>query len=262
MLVDLNISQHFRADERDFINQILDTIGTVNGQYRPVLTGFLNPRQLFIAQTLVNRNDGLKMQSWGGYTGAEMQRLLVYPDYYVPNTVDFNISCFDISYPVKFAELHHRQILGTLMGSGLARDSFGDIINAEQKWQLITNADIQNYIAKEIDRIGKVHVQMKVIDSEELIQPQVDWEPLHTTVSSMRLDAMIANVFNYSRNRAKETIEHGLVRVNWEEIDRPDYQLDVQDLVSVRHGGRLQILQTGGRNRKNNIRLDLQFITA
>ena len=40
MLVDLNISQHFRADERDFINQILDTIGTVNGQYRPVLTGF------------------------------------------------------------------------------------------------------------------------------------------------------------------------------------------------------------------------------
>ena len=52
------------------------------------------------------------------------------------------------------------------------------------------------------------------------------------------------------------------MRVNWEEIDRPDYQLDVQDLVSVRHGGRLQILQTGGRNRKNNIRLDLQFITA
>lgn len=59
-----------------------------------------------------------------------------------------------------------------------------------------------------------------------------------------------------------EDIEHGLVRVNWEEINRPDYQLAIQDLVSVRHGGRFRLLQTGGRNRKNNIRLDLQIITA
>ena len=73
-MVDSNIRQHFRADESNFINQILDVIATANNQYRPVLTNFLNPRQLFIASTLVNRNENLRMKSWGGYSGAEMQR--------------------------------------------------------------------------------------------------------------------------------------------------------------------------------------------
>ena len=202
------------------------------------------------------------MKRWGGYSGAEMQRLLIYPEYYVPNKADFNIDFFEVNYPIKFAELHHRQILGTLMGSGLTRDSFGDIINDQTQWQFVANNNIQDYITQEVDRIGKVHVQMKVIEEDDLVHPQSDWEPMHTTIPSMRLDAVIANIFNYSRNRAKEDIEHGLVRVNWEEINRPDYQLAIQDLVSVRHGGRFRLLQTGGRNRKNNIRLDLQIITA
>ena len=261
-MVDSNIRQHFCADESNFINQILDVIATASNQYRPVLTNFLNPRQLFIASTLVNRNENLKMKSWGGYSGAEMQRLLIYPEYYVPNKADFNIDFFEVNYPTKFAELHHRQILGTLMGSGLTRDSFGDIINDQTQWQFVANNNIQDYITQEVDRIGKVHVQMKIIEEDDLVHPQSDWEPMHTTVPSMRLDAVIANIFNYSRNRAKEDIEHGLVRVNWEEINRPDYQLAIQDLVSVRHGGRFRLLQTGGRNRKNNIRLDLQIITA
>lgn len=261
-MVDSNISQHFRADERNFINQILDIIATANNQYRPVLTNFLNPRQLYIARTLVNRDEHLQIKSWGGYAGAEMQRLLIYPEYYAPNITDFNISIFEINYPFKFAELHHRQILGTLIGSGLTRDSFGDIVNDQGRWQFAANNSIHDFIEQEVNRIGKVHVQIKIVMNDQLVHPQSDWEPMHTTVPSLRLDAVIANVFNYSRNRAKETIERGLVRVNWEEVERPDYQLAVQDLVSVRHAGRFQLLQTGGRNRKDNIRLDLQIIKA
>lgn len=92
--------------------------------------------------------------------------------------------------------------------------------------------------------------------------PDDDWEKVSITVPSLRLDAVIANTFNYSRNRAKSAIEHGLVWVNWEEIDRPDYQLAIHDLISVRHGGRIKLLQTGGKNRKNNLRLEIQLIKA
>lgn len=261
-MVDSNISQHFRADEREFINQILDMISTASGQYRPVLSNFLNPRQIFIARTLVNREDDLKLQAWGGYPGAEMQRLLIYPDYYQPQARDFQISFFRIDYPTKFAELHHRQILGTLMGSGIKRESFGDILNQGLTWEVVVNQDINEFVRRELQRIGRVHVEMKKISEDELIRPESDWEPLHTTVPSLRLDAVVSNIFNYSRNRAKDAIEHGLVRVNWETIERPDYQLAMQDLISVRHGGRIQLLKTTGKNRKNNIRLDLQLIKA
>lgn len=261
-VVDANISQHFRDDERKFINQINDFIATALNQYRPVLTDFLNPRQLYIAQTLINRMDQLKSQSWGGFPQAEMRKLLIYPDYYQPSLQDFEMSYFQIDYPIKFAELHHRQILGTLLGNGLERQAFGDIINQGNVWQIVVNTAIAPFMRQEIPRIGKVHIKMVPIHNEELVHPQNDWEPMHTTVVSLRLDAVVASVFNYSRNRTKEMIEHGLVRVNWEEIDRPDYQLAIKDLISVRHGGRIQLLKTGGRNRKQNLRLDLQIIKA
>lgn len=262
IVVDSNISQHFRPDEREFINQVLDMINIASGQYRAVLSNFFNPRQIFIAKTLVNREDNLHMQTWGGYPHAEMQRLLIYPDYYEPVPSDFRISYFQINYPTKFAELEHRQILGTLIGSGVKRERFGDIINQSLTWQLVVNEELDQFIRQSINRIGRVHVEMKKIDADELIHPVSDWEPMQTTVPSLRLDAVIANVLNYSRNRAKEAIEHGFVRVNWEPIERPDFQLAIHDLISVRHGGRIQLLQTAGKNRKNNLRLALQVIKA
>lgn len=261
-MVDTNISQHFRADEREFINQMLDMIVMVKGQYRPVLSDFLNPRQVFIAKTLINREDDVQEQTWGGYPNAEMQRMLLYPDYFTPDHHDFKIRLMDIKYPVKFAELHHRQILGTLLGSGIQRHSFGDILNQGTSWQLLISDEMTRFVTRQIDRVGKVRAQFQPIDGEQVLTPESDWEPVRTTVPSLRLDAVIANVFNYSRNRAKETIQHGLVRVNWETVERPDYQLAEQDLVSVRHGGRIQLTQTNGRNKKNNIRLEIQLIKA
>lgn len=69
-----NIKQHFRPNEGAFIDQVADWISTASGQYRPVLTSFLNPRQRYIARTMANAADEVKMASAGGWAGAEMQR--------------------------------------------------------------------------------------------------------------------------------------------------------------------------------------------
>ncbi len=54
-----NIKQHFRPDEATLIDQANDWVATAEGQYRPVLTPFLNPRERFIVQTIVNRNNNV-----------------------------------------------------------------------------------------------------------------------------------------------------------------------------------------------------------
>ena len=91
---------------------------------------------------------------------------------------------------------------------------------------------------------------------------QEDWQELVTTVASLRLDAVVAASFNYSRNRAKQLIERGQVRVNWEEIDRPDYELASRDLISVRHGGRIKVQEELGQNRHERTRIRLAVIHA
>ncbi|MDD6454532.1 RNA-binding protein [Limosilactobacillus mucosae] len=257
-----NIKQHFRPDEAPLIAQVEDWLNTAADQYRPVLTDFLNPRQVYIAQTLTNRRDDVKMRANGGWEKAEMQRILFYPSYYEPQTADFELQLIEIDYPTKFTELHHRQILGTLIGSGLERSAFGDVLNEGMRWQVVVSQSLVDYLRQQVSQIGKIHVKLKQADLETIVTPQEDWEKMVATVSSMRLDVLVAAGFNYSRNRAKQLVEHGDVRVNWETEMRPDYPLVAHDLLSIRHAGRIRIDEIQGNTRKNKIRVAMSVVHA
>lgn len=262
-MVNQNIKQHFRPDEGSLIDELQDQISTVQSQYRPVLTTFLNPRQRFIAQTLVNGVDTVKMKSFGGYANAEMQRLLFYPEYFHPEVQDFEIQALQIIYPTKFAELEHRQIMGTLLGEGLDRNAFGDIItDGVQSWQVLLTGQMARFVSNNINHVGKIKVKWQPIDFVQLVQPHDDWESFSTTVSSLRLDTVVSAGFNYSRNRSKQLIEHQLVQLNWEMMDRPDYPLVLHDILSVRHAGRIRIDQVGNITRKGKQRITLAVIRA
>ena len=77
-----NLAQHFRRDEEAFIETATDLINEASEEYRPVLTHFLNPRQVFILTTIVNGNDNVKMQPSGVYAGAVLNRFFIYPEYF------------------------------------------------------------------------------------------------------------------------------------------------------------------------------------
>ena len=52
-------------------------------------------------------------------------------------------------------------------------------------------------------------------------------------------------------------MEAGKVKVNWSVNERPDYLLDLLDVVSVRGFGRIQIQGIEGKTKKEKIRLRL-----
>ncbi|QCZ43877.1 Cell division protein [Levilactobacillus brevis] len=55
--MDENVLQHFRPDEAPLIDAVGGWIQQSQDEYRPVLTNFLNPRQVYIATTLARRAD-------------------------------------------------------------------------------------------------------------------------------------------------------------------------------------------------------------
>lgn len=256
------IEQHFRPDETPIIDSINEWITQAVDQYRPILSHFLNPRQRYIATTLVNQHDDVKLQGYGGVPEAEMQRLLIYPAYYEPSIEDFQIQILEIKYPAKFAELKHRQILGTLVSQGIERETFGDIISDGSRWQVIVEQSLADFIRLQVDKIANIRVQLVAVDQQQAVTQVSDWETVVTTVSSLRVDAVVAAAFNYSRNRAKELIEHGKVRLNWAEVEKPDYPVALHDLLSVRHGGRIKLSEIGNVTKKNKIRVTLTLVAA
>ncbi|KAF1291849.1 RNA-binding protein [Candidatus Enterococcus leclercqii] len=252
-----NVYQHFRNEERPFIDLVADWVEQVQMQYAPYLTDFLDPRQAYITETLIRQESDLKFRFYGGYQSAERRRCLIYPDYYEPNEEEFDIQLFEINYPTKFATLGHGRVLGTLMGTGVKREYFGDIISDGETWQFFVAKEVASYVQLQVDKIGKISVRLEERPYTAIIRPLDAWTAEKETVSSLRLDTVISSVYNISRQRSKQLIESGKIKVNWTEETRPDFMLDLLDIVSIRGFGRIQIQDIEGVTKKEKIRLSL-----
>ncbi|UQS86440.1 YlmH/Sll1252 family protein [Nicoliella spurrieriana] len=237
-----------------------DLVSQTITEYRPILTSFLNPRQMYLLQIIVNSYEDVKVSYFGGLHNSEMKRALIYPSYFEPNDSDFKLCLFEIKYPTKFANLHHGQILGTLMGSGIERNVIGDILFDGVRWQFVTEEEMQIYLEGQIDRIGKIKVDLQKLPINKIIEPLDEWKEVNTTVSSLRIDNVISKGFNISRNIAKDLVKHGKIHLNWGEFDRPDYELEINDVLSVRGYGRLRVSQVLGVSRRNKLRISLSIL--
>lgn len=257
--MDSGIYQHFRKNEAPFIDRMTELINTALTEYRPILTEFLDPRQVYIVNALV-RDDEVKIHEFGGYPDAEQRRLIIAPEYFEPQSEDFKIQPVLIKYPEKFAELKHGQILGTLANQGIDREVFGDIITDGSVWQFFVDTNILEFILTQIDHIGRIKVRLEAVEFTNVIQPIVDWVTESLTVASYRLDVLVSDVFKISRQRVKQIIEAGQVKVNWEVVQKPDFEIKVLDALSVRHFGRFQVLEDHGETRKGKIRLQIRTL--
>ena len=253
-----NIYQHFRPAERPLIDQLSGVVAQAESEYRPVTTHFLDPRAQYILQTLVGGST-VRVAFSGGYSGAERCRAIVFPDYFSPENDDFAITPLTIRYPVKFATLAHRQVLGTLVNSGIERDVLGDIISDGTTWQFMCERGIAAYLQAQVEHIGPVKVNL--VPATAVIRPQNDWQSVRITVTSVRLDAVIAAVFNFSRQRAKEVLSRQYVRVNWSVVDQGDYSVAEYDIISVRRAGRFRITRVAPeRTKKGKLRVSGEVI--
>ncbi|AQQ53790.1 YlmH family RNA-binding protein [Planococcus lenghuensis] len=250
-----SLLQHFRKDEQPFIEQAAGWLREVEDRYTPKLTDFLDPRERFIVRSVVGAS-GIMTASEGLFPDAERQRMLLYPEYLEPVKEDFNITVFTVNYPSKFVTLAHPDVLGSLMGLGLGRGKFGDIRVDGDVIQVAIADEISQYVRTNFVTAGKVKVSLEAVEGEEQLLVQTEeWLEETLTVSSMRLDTVLASIFNISRQKASALINGGRVKVNWTVTEQPSFELHESDLLSVRGLGRVRVIMIEGRTKKDKLRL-------
>lgn len=251
----MSIYQHFRPEEKEFIDQVYSFRSYVENTYAPKLTDFLDPREQKILQLIIGENQEIKYQLFGGHVQAERKRALLFPDYYQPEEKDFQTSLLEVDYPKKFVTIEHPQVLGSLMSLGLDRSKFGDILMEGDQIQLILCEEIKEYVSLQLESIGKAKVQLKEKALEECIQMKDSWIESSTTVSSLRLDTVIAGIYNISRQKAQQYIQQGYAKVNFTIIENPTFLCEEGDLFSVRGQGRSIIKTIEGKTKKDKWRI-------
>ncbi|MET3698062.1 RNA-binding protein YlmH [Bacillus oleivorans] len=248
----MSIYQHFRPEEKEWIDQILTWQKYVEDTYSYKRTDFLDPRQQSILQTIIGTKGTVQASLFGGKENTERKRAILYPDYFTPGPEDYEIVLWNIRYPKKFVTLEHREILGSLMGLGLKREKFGDILmdQTEGVVQFYACREISDYLKLNFDQIGRTKIEIEPIAMEQAIQKAEDGIEKQVTASSLRLDAILAQALPYSREKVQQWIQQGKVKVNFKVVEQTSFECQQGDICSIRGYGRIMIKSIEGQTKK------------
>lgn len=84
-----------------------------------------------------------------------------------------------------------------------------------------------------------------------------DSKELSVITISLRLDAVVSAVTNLSRSQVKKMIEDGEVKLNWHLVAQSNIIVSVQDMLSIRHYGRYEIINLT-TTKKGKKRLEIK----
>ncbi len=194
-------------------------------------------------------------KSYGGIEFAERQMIAFLPD---ALSYDWNypISTLQIT-PVhpKFAEkLGHRDILGSVMQLGIDRAKLGDILIREDTYVLICEKSVASYFMENLTQIR--HTAVRLTEAEivetEFLQHFVEKEG---TITSNRLDAVIACAFRLSRSQSLALIRGEKVFVNGALTLNPSTALNGDEIISVRGSGRFLYQGVYGESQKGRLKI-------
>lgn len=248
---------HFRPEERMFALRVMEWAELVASRHRPRLTSFLDPREQLIVQAIVGREAGIQVSFNGGYEQAERKRAYLYPDYLEESDLDYELALLSVRTGQKEIPFSHRDLLGSILGLGLKREKVGDIILTEETAQVIVTEDIADYIHIHLEQIGRYRVSTTRLEWSQLVLPEEKWLYQQASVSSMRLDAILAELTRLSRSKVIPLIKSGKVKVNWKIVDQPSFQLEEGDQLSVQGYGRFLFAKVEGKTKKDRFRVTL-----
>ena len=248
------------GEERLALARVLDKAEQAERRNVPAATDFLSPRQQAQALDLL-RLAGVSERACvldGGYPGAERQILLFLPDWMEPEEAEGPIRCLRAEARGE-ETLCHRDVLGSLVGLGIAREKIGDILAAGGKADLLVLEGIENFLLQNWCSAGRAKLRVSAVGPETLHIPAMARREVRDTVSSLRLDAVAASGFRLSRGKAAALIESGKVQLNWRECVKPDKLLEAGDVVSARGFGKFRLREAGGRTRKGRVSVVLEI---
>lgn len=247
--------------EYELISRLDDYIVAVICKKQACATRFLNPYEQSLAVNKLKNIQGLKYQVIGGYDLSERNIIIIYPDEVKIDTEKFlslvkiEFTKFDTRY------INHRMILGSILSLGITRDGVGDIVtDIDNNFAyVIATKKMAEYINVHLSKVAHANVSTLNIDDTSSVKLNLK-EPsyLSGTVSSLRIDSILALALKTSRSKTAEIIKNQMVYVNWQLVSKPTQIVKEGQIITVRKRGRILLTDILGSTKKNRIRIKLQ----
>ena len=228
-------------------------------------TNFLSLDEISIIKTTDREyNEYVDTFYYGGYGDSERQIALYVPKFYDIADIDKFLRENEEDNPLcivrlkkdKFTTLSHRDYLGAIMGLGLKREMVGDIKVTDMGADVFCLKSSADYICDNLKKSGRGSVSGEILPIDSFCSADDKYELLFTTVSSLRLDGVIAAFFNLSRSTAAEMVNKGLVYVNSSQCLKGDYTIKEGDKIVLRGKGKTVLTEIKGTSKKGKLKIE------
>jgi RNA-binding protein YlmH len=214
-------------------------------------TDFVDPvRAQTMVQAFAKHYPELTVSAFGGFTDAERVMLGFSLDGTI-NEVEYPIRAVKVSFDSKFKEINHRDVLGAVLGLGVDRSAFGDVVMLSDNAYIIAGTDMAAFVVNNLFKIGRVGVKSALADKDDDIFAVKPTEEVRVTVSSLRVDAVAAACFNIPRTDAAAFAEKGRVFLNWKTVQSASKQVGEGEMLTVRGIGRVRVVEVEGKTKKD-----------
>lgn len=249
-----------KYDEKKIKNRFLELANRAYKQNMYTFTGFLGLSEQAIFWEMERE---LKFSGYtlnGGNPDCE-RKILRFGD--IENLgyeEAFPIDCIKVTPLLKkFSdEFSHRDFLGAIMNLGIERNTIGDIFLSNKEGYVYCLNSISDYIIENLEKVK--HTYVKCIKTEEFLRINKDsGEILEITVTSDRIDVVVAGIYHMSRNESLSCFEKGIVYVNGRLCTSNAKSLKSGDIVNIRGKGKFLYQGILLTTKKDKYRIGVQI---
>ncbi|MGI6107102.1 MAG: RNA-binding protein [Lachnospiraceae bacterium] len=242
-------------EEQILCGHLLDLARICGNSGRPVSSGFLSlaEQDLFLT-VCVPKLPGVQWRLDGGTENAERKAVCYTAQ--GAGRDECPAPCVLLKAEQtnpRFAEkLTHRDYLGALMNLGLERSVIGDLLPVENGCYIICLEHAADFICGQYSLVRHTAVRCARVPWTDFQYTPATKE-IRGTVSSVRLDSLIAIAFRESRSRMAPLIAGEKVYVNGKCVRSASYLPHPGDLISVRGKGKFRYAESGGVTKKGRV---------
>lgn len=241
-----------------FCSKIEDIVSLSEVRQKPVFSQFMSERKQALAIATLKKLHFDNYCFYGGHDESERKILGVF---FYDSDIEKH-SLFPVS-PIEFRfrqcdKLTHRDFMGALMSLGIERDTIGDILVEDGRCVIFVKTELKEYIESQIFKIGRTGV--KVVDcnlSDLPLGRGVDL--LEFTVSSLRLDNIVAAVCGLSRDKTSRLILSGVVSHNYQPEQNVSKVLKQGDSIIIRGKGKFILDKIYGLTKKGRHKITVLY---
>lgn len=240
-------------NDRLFCSKLDDAVELCLTRQRPYFFSFLSERKQALAENYLKSVHFDNFDFFGGYENSERKVLgLFFGD---PCDDEFPVS------PIVFKfrdcdKLSHRDFLGALMSLGIERETVGDILVEDGRCVVFVKSELKDFITSQIFKIGNVGIRFDEFKPSDLPKGRGE-EEFFFTVSSMRLDNIVAAITGLSREKTKALIMSGCVSVNYVPTQNVSQTIKNDTCLTIRGRGKFVLNSILGKTKKGRIRISV-----